>query len=242
MQRRDFLKMVGAGGAIVLLKPSAINQLLYANNGELFKTYEKVQLVGEDGAPIKLASLEKEKAYIFNYPYVSTPNFLLNLPDKASADVKLKSEDGIEYIWKGAIGKEGTVVAYSAICPHQLTHANKVDSFISYVKKGKKSMAYKDGGVIVCGSHLSAYDPKNGAKNVAGPAEQPLASIVLEHAEDDTIWAVAVLGADKYHDYFKSFKSELKEQWGGKRKAKKLVKISAPTVTLSEYTQEVIQY
>ena len=242
MQRRDFLKIVGASGAVVLLKPSAINQLLYADDGKMLKMYEKVQLVGDDGNPIKLSSLKKEVAYVFNSPYVATPNFLLNLPEKASTDVHLKTEDGDEYIWSGAIGKEQSVVAYSAICPHQLTHANKVDSFISYVPKGKKTMAYKGSGVIVCGSHLSAYDPKKGAKNLAGPAPQPLASVVLEHADDDTIWAVGILGADKYHDYFKSFKSELKEQWGGKRKAKKLVKISAPTVTLNEYTKDIIQY
>jgi len=242
MQRRDFLRVMGAGAAVVAVNPSTIGQTLYADNGQLYKAYEKVQLVKTDGSPVKAGDLEVEKTYVFNYPHAATPCFLINLADKADSEVSLKSEDGEEYVWSGAIGKNQSVVAYTAICPHQLTHANKVDSFISYVPKNKTTMAYKEGGVIVCGSHLSAYDPRRGAANLSGPAPQPLASIVLEHAADDTIWAVAVLGADKFHDYFKSFRSEFKEQWGGKRKAKKLVSISVPTVALTEYTKEVIQY
>lgn len=242
MQRRDFLRVLGAGTAVIAVNPSSIGQTLYADNGQLFKAYEKVQLVGSDGTPVKVNNLDKEKTYVFNYPHVATPCFLINLPEKAEQNVSLKSEDGVEYVWSGAVGKDQTVVAYTAICPHQLTHANKLDSFISYVPKAKTTMAYKEGGVIVCGSHLSAYDPRRGAANLSGPAAQPLASVVLEEASDGTLWAVAILGADKFHEYFKSFRSEFKEQWGGKRKAKKLVSISAPTVALTEYTKEVIQY
>ena len=242
MQRRDFLRVVGTGAAVVAVYPSMIGQTLYADDGQLYKAYEKVQLVGSDGSPIKASTLEKEKTYVFNYPHVAAPCFLINLPEKADSEVKLKSEDGIEYIWSGAVGKDSSIVAYTAICPHQLTHINKVDSFISYVPKAAKTMAYTEGGVIVCASHLSAFDPKRGAVNLSGPAPQPLASIVLEHAKDDTLWAVAVLGQDKFHEYFKSFRSEFKEQWGGKRKAKKLVSFSAPTVVINEYTKDVIQY
>lgn len=243
MHRRDFLRVVGTGAAVVAVYPSMIGgQTLYADDGQLYKAYEKVQLVDGDGNPIKASSLEKEKTYVFNYPYAAVPCFLINLPEKAENEVSLKSEDGVEYIWSGAVGKERSIVAYTAICPHQLTHINKVDSFISYVPKAAKTMAYTEGGVIVCASHLSAFDPKRGAVNLSGPAPQPLASIVLEHAKDDTLWAVAVLGQDKFHEYFKSFRSELKEQWGSTREAKKLVSFSVPTVAISEYTKEVIQY
>ncbi len=242
MERRDFLKVVGTGAAVIAIKPSLIQQQLFAADGSLFKTYEKVQLVGADGAPIKASDLKKEVAYVFRYPHISTPCFLLNLPEPAEAKATLQAEDGTEYIWEGAVGKERSIVAYTAICPHQMTHPNKNDSFISYVRRDQKTMAYEKGGVIVCGSHLSSFDPKSGAKKLQGPAAQPLASIVLEHAADDTLWAVAVLGAEKFHEYFKSFKSEFKEEFGSWRKAKKLVKISAPTVTLSEYSKEVVQY
>ena len=242
MDRRGFLKVVGATATVIAIKPSLIRQDLRAEDGQLYRSYEKVQLVDQDGKPIKASNLKTETNYVFNYPYVGTPCILLNLEENVQKDVKLKSEDGVEYIFKGGVGKNGNIVAYNSICPHQLTHVNKTDSFISYIPKTKKTMAYKEGGIIVCGSHLSAYDVHRGGAVLAGPAPQPLPSIVLEYADDDTLWAVGVLGSDKFHDYFKSFRSEFKEQFGGKRKAKKLTKISAPTMLLTEYTQEVITY
>lgn len=242
MNRRNFLKVVGVGATVVAVEPSLIRNELRAEDGQLYKAYEKVQLVGKDGTPIKASALLKEKNYVFNYPYRGTSSILLNLEENVQKEVRLKDEEGVEYIFKGGIGKDGNIVAYNSICPHQLTHVNKEDSFISYIPKNKKTMAYKEGGIIVCGSHLSAYDVKKGAAVLAGPAPQPLPTIVLEYADDDTIWAVGVLGHDKFHDYFKSFKPEFKEQFGGKRKAKKLTSDSALTMLLSEYTQEIISY
>lgn len=242
MQRRDFLKVVGVGAAMVVVQPSTIGQKLYASDGGMFKAYDKVQLMDADGNPILASNLVKEKNYVFNYPHVATPCFLLALPEAANKDVKLKSENGEEYIWSGAVGKENNIVAFSAICSHQLTHVNPADSFISYVTKKEKTMAYTEGGVIVCGSHLSAFDPTNGAKALSGPAAEPLASIVIEHRDDDTLWAVAVLGPDKFHSYFKAYKPEFKKYFGGKRKAKKFVTVAAQTVPLTEYSKEIIKY
>ncbi len=241
MDRRGFFKVVG-GTILVAANPALINGFLRAETGELFKAYEKVKLVDGSGKAVKYSDLKKEVAYLFNYPYASTPTFLLRTDGATLQEVKLKAEDGTEYVWKGGVGKEKDLVAYSAICPHQLTHPTPKDSFITYVPKKKKTMAYKKGGIIVCSSHLSAYDPKAGAKVLAGPAPQPLASIVIEVDKEGHIWASGVLGADKFHDYFRSFKPELKEFYGNIRKAKKLVKISAKTVPISEYSQEIIQY
>ena len=242
MDRRNFLKVAGATGALIAVSPSTISGRLYASDGTMYSAYEKVQLVDASGAPIKASALKKETNYVFNYPYLSTPTLLLDLDESTAKDITLKSEDGQEYVWKSGVGANKTIVAYSAICSHQLAHPTPNDSFLQYVQKDKKTMAYERGGVIVCSSHLSAFDAKKGAKRLSGPAAQPLASIVLEVAADDTIWAVGVLGPDKFHDYFNAFKPEFKMFYGGKRKAKKLVKISAPTVTLNEYTKEIIQY
>lgn len=241
MQRREFFKVV-AGAGIVMVAPSLITTQLRADDGRLYQTYEKVQLVDAEGNPILASKLVEEENYIFNYPFVGVSSFLLALPDKTQKDVTLKSEDGEEYLWKGGVGKKGNIVAYSSICPHQMTHVNKNDSFISYQKKGQKTMACKRTGVMVCGSHLSAYDAGKGCEVISGPAPQALASIVLEHHDDDTLWAVGVLGPDKFHEFFKAFKPELKEQYGGKRKAKKKVKQTAEVVTLAEFTKDIIQY
>ena len=241
MDRRNFLKVAGATGALVAINPSLIDQKLYADAG-MFKAYERVQLVDGSGAPIKASALKKETNYVFNYPHIGTPALLLNLDDATATDVALQSEDGQAYVWKSGVGKTRSIVAYSAICSHQLAHPTPSDSFISYVQKTKSTMAYEKGGIIVCSSHLSAFDPKAGAKRLAGPAAQPLASVVLEVGEDDTLWAVGVLGSDKFHEYFKSYKPEFKQWYDGPRGAKKLVTISAKTVTMKEYSKEIIQY
>lgn len=242
MDRRNFLKVVAAGATVVAVNPSLIRGNLYAANGTLYTAYEKAQLIDASGKPIKASALEKEVTYIFNYPYASTPSMLINLPEPTQKEVALKSESGESYLWKTGVGKDRTIVAYSAICAHQLTHPTPNDSFIQYVPRAKKTMAYDKSGVIVCSSHLSAYDASAGAKVLGGAATQPLASVVLEVAADDTIWAVGVLGSDKYQDYFKSFRPELKEFYGGPAEAKKLVSISAKTVKLTEYSKEIIQY
>ncbi len=242
MDRRTFFQLVASTGAYVAISPFVIKKELRADNGNLFKTYERVQLVDKDGKPLMSSKLKKEENYVFNYPHKGTPCFLIDLGEPTNKDIKLKSEDGEEYLWKSGVGKNRSIVAYSAICSHQLAHPTPEDSFIKYVPRSGKTMAYKSGGIIVCSSHMSAFDPKSGAKKLSGPAEQALASIVLEIAEDDTIWATAVLGPDKFHEYFKAYKPEFKKFYGGKRKAKKLVKSKAQTITLSEYSKEIIQY
>ncbi len=242
MHRRSFLKVVGATAAMVAVDPSSIRQVLRADNGDLYRSYEKVKLVDRTGHPVVASKLKKETDYFFAYPYRGTPALLVDLGVPTEKSVRLTAEDGSEYLFKGGVGKNGSIVAVSAICPHQLTHPKPSDSFFNYVPRSGKTMAYKHGGVFVCSSHLSAYDPKQGAKKIAGPAPQGLATIVLEVDANDHIWAVGVLGPDKFHEYFRAFKPEFKQIFGNWRKAKKLVKVEAPTMLLSEYSKEIIQY
>lgn len=247
MERRNFLKVVGATGALIAVSPSTITGTLHAQDGTVFQAFEKVQLMDAAGKPIKASTLKKEVNYVFNYPFASTPAILLDLPDETAKDVKLTSECGDEYVWKGGVGAKRTIVAYSAICAHQLAHPTPEDSFLQYCKKGQETMAYvhpdgSKGGVMVCSSHLASYNTSEGCKVLGGPATQPLATIVIEVAEDDTLWASAVLGPDKFHEYFKAFKPEFKKFYGGKRKAKKRVSGSATMLALNEYTKEIIQY
>jgi len=87
---------------------------------------------------------------------------------------------------------------------------------------------------------LAAYDPKQGGKRIGGPANQGLAQIVLEIDADDNIWAVAVLGPDKFQEFFDAFKQEHKAEFG-RRGAKKLVATEAKVVPLTKYSAELIQ-
>jgi len=236
MERRSFLKVVGATGAVIAIDPSSIGQTLFAEDGSLYTSYAKVQLVDRSGTPIMLKDLKTSENYVFNYPYAGTSCILVNLPEKTAQDVKLKDEYGNEYIWRGGVGSKGTIVAYSGICPHQLTHVNKADSFISYRKKGERFE-----GDIVCDGHTSVYEPGHGCRVKSGKAPEPLAAVVLEVGSDDTLWAVGILGADKFHEFFKSFRRELKEQFGSKNKAKEKVAVKAETLPMREYTREIIQ-
>lgn len=226
----------------VAIAPSTITQTLYASDGTLYKTYEKVKLVDKDGNPLKASKLQKETNYIFMYPFMGTPCLLVDLGEATNQNVKLKAEDGQEYIFKSGVGKNNSIVAVSAMCQHQLTHPNKNESFMNYIPKNKKTMACKCSGVFVCSSHLSAFDPKNGSKVIAGPATQGLPNIVLEVDSDDTIWAVGVLGPERFHDYFKFFKQEFKQTYKNWRVAKKKVKGTTSTLPLSEYTKDIIMY
>ncbi len=241
MDRRGFLKVIG-GGLSVAIAPSLITQTLRAEDGRLYKTYNKVALVDSKGKAIKASSLQKETNYIFAYPFLGTPVLLVDLGEPTQKDVKLKDEKGQEYIFKGGVGKNNSIVAVSAICQHNLTHPTKDESFFSYVKRGQKSMAAKNGGVFLCAAHMSVYDPKAGGKVVSGPAPQPLANIILEIDKDDNLYAVGVLGSDKFHDYFKAFKREFKKSFGSWRKAKEEVQEKTTVSLLKEYSKDIIVY
>ncbi len=236
MERRNFLKVVGATGAAIAVNPSSIGHTLVAKDGSLYKRYAKVQLVDRSGAPLRATALKRGENYVFNYPYAGTSCLLVNLPEKTATDVELTDEFGNTYLWKGGIGSSGTIVAYSGICPHQLTHINKNDSFITFRTPGERFA-----GDIVCDGHTSVYDPAHGCRVKEGKAPQPLAAIVLEVGEDDSLWAVGVLGKDKFHEFFSSFHRELNEQFGSKRNARTKVTGSAETVAMRDYTRDIVK-
>ncbi|RMH92921.1 MAG: twin-arginine translocation signal domain-containing protein [Calditrichaeota bacterium] len=242
MNRRNFLKLVGAGLTAVAISPSCVRKVLYTPVGEgpMFHPYEIVQLVDAQGNPIRAGKLKKEQNYVFNYPYISTPCILINLPEPAVGEVRLRSEDGEEYLWRNGAGKEGTVVAYSGICAHQLSYIRKDVSFLRYVPRSGNTTAFSRGGVIVCAAHNSVYDPAVGAKNLAGEAQQPLAAIVLEHRGDDTLWAVGVLGPELFHRFFKEFRKELRKQFGDTQAARAPVTGTTVVVPMEEYSQAIL--
>ncbi len=240
MQRRNFLRLSATSAAAVAVAPSLITQKLYAEDGSLFKAYEKVQLKDSEGNPLKSASLVEEENYVFNYPHAATPAIMVNLKDVASKDMKLKAADGTEYVYRGGVGSKGTIVAYSAICAHQMTRPTKDMAMFQYVPTTGKTLAYDTAGVFVCSSHLAAYSATEGGKVLGGPATQGLASIVLEIDAEDNLWAVAVLGPDMFEEYFDAFKQELKAEHG-RRGAKKLMKDSVEVKTLKNFTAEIIQ-
>ena len=231
MDRRRFIKLCGTTAALAGLQGARITQ---ADAAEL-KTYARVKLVDDKGAPLKASALSTAEAYIFHYPFKGTPCFLINLGAKPEGGVTLTCDDG-DYLWKGGVGPNGTVVAYSAICAHQLSYPNKEHTPISYYAGASKINEKR--GVIVCCEHNRIYDPAAGGKMIATDkkATQPLLTVVLEHdAASDELFAVGTIGGPTYDEFFKSYKKELMAEYGP-GVAKEEVAETTATVPLSKYT------
>jgi arsenite oxidase small subunit len=209
MERRGFIKFCAASAA-ALGAPE-----LAADARAQF--YAKARLVDEKGAPLRAKAIPVNRNFIFHYPFAATPCFLLNL-DKAVKPSQLKTVAGQAYAWNGGVGAKRSVVAYSAICAHRLSYPTKDISFISF--RAEKSARNRVANVIHCCSEHSQYDPAEGARVVAGPAPQPLASILLEHdPKTDEIHAVGTLGGEMFNEFFDKFGFKLQLEHGSPRAA-----------------------
>src|SRR3954466_2272966 len=185
MERRDFIRFCAASAA------AGTAPVLAADAQP--RRYAKSKLVDEKGRPLLAKAIPANRNLIFHYPFASTPCFLLNLGKPAKPSAQLKTADNQPYEWHGGVGAARSVVAYSAICAHKLTYPTRDISFISF--RTETSARNRLGNVIHCCSEHSQYDPAEGAKVLAGPAPQPLASILLEwDAALDEIFAVGTLG------------------------------------------------
>src|SRR5437660_11171343 len=120
MERRAFLRscalITGAG---------ALSAAAMAINDAATRQYARVRLVDIHNAPIKAQTLEPETNYVFHYPFASTPCFLLNLARPLTVRAELARQDGRKYAWDGGVGRDKSVVAFSAICAHKLAYPTR---------------------------------------------------------------------------------------------------------------------
>ncbi len=212
MERRDFVKLCAASAASGALPTAAEAATLKA------RLYRRALLVDERGQPIRAAQLRGGVNYVFEYPYAATPCFLLRLAKPAAGGIDLRTEGGGAYRWEGGAGPDRAIVAYSAICAHKLTYPTRQVSFIGY-RDGPSPVA-GPGKVITCCSDRSVYDPAAGARVVAGPAPQPLATILLEHdAKRDELFATGTFGGEMFDQFFQKFGFRLELEMGDRAKA-----------------------
>jgi arsenite oxidase small subunit len=206
MERRGFIKLCAASvaaGGVPALAADARPQM-----------YSRSLLVDTAGQPLRAKAIPANRNLIFHYPYASTPCFLLNLGKPAKGSAQLRTVDNQPYEWKGGVGPDRSIVAYSAICAHKLTYPTRDISFISF--RAEKSAGNKLGAVIHCCSEHSQYDPAEGARVVAGPAPQPLAAILLEHdPKTDEVHAVGTLGGELFSEFFSKYEFKLAMEHGG---------------------------
>ncbi len=168
------------------------------------------RLVGRGQRPLTTAELVPDEAYVFHYPYVSTPCFLLDLGEPLEP-AELRTEDGQVYTWPGGVGPRRSIVAFSAICSHRMSHPAPSVSFINYREErvrylDKAEQERTEAGVIYCCSERSVFDPRHGARVLGGPAPQPLAAVTLAYHEDgDGLTATGTAGGALFERFFERF-------------------------------------
>lgn len=212
MDRREFVEScaLGAGSLAATLASNA-----WAVDAKP-RSHGRVLLVDELGKPLKAARLRAQTNYVFHYPFEATPVFLLDL-GKAAAATSLVTRDKQPYQWPGGVGPRRSLVAFSAICAHKLVYPTKDLSFISFRKGAavNPQTPSKGSDLIHCCADHSQYDPARGAQVLAGPAEQPLCAVLLEHdPKTDQLTATGTLGGELFDDFFRKYEMKLSMEMG----------------------------
>jgi len=231
MNRRDFLGSCTLGIA-------AMTRAHAAGDAEI-RRYARSLLVDAQGAPIRQAALATETNYVYQYPFAATPCFLLRFPETLAPVPALPREHDAPYAAPGGVGPARNVVSFSAICAHKLAYPTRDVSFIRYQKSRSPTSS---GRVIHCCADHSVYDPTAGARVVAGPAPQPLASIALEYdASRDELWAIGTIGAEQFEPFFEKYAFKLELEYGGLERARKPVETTTVVRELTNYCRTTIE-
>lgn len=199
--------------------------------------YARVPLVRPDGSPLKASEVGTDEALVFAYPFKGIPCYLINLGDKKPMVQTLSSPDDGEYTNPEGVGPRGNLVAFVAICTHQLSYPTPQAAYLRYAVSGSELAGGP--GRIVCCAHGSVYDPAQGAMRVSGPSQNPLMPIRLEWDEaTDQIAATGAVGRHFFERFFKTFKGDLIERYGP-GVYRQDVEGGAVAVPLSAYSRQV---
>ena len=216
MKRRGFVKLCAGAVAGISASPHVLGE-----GNQKYHRYGRVAMVDPHSREaVKVSSLEVGETYLFHYPYVSTPCFLIDLGKPVESGQQLQTREGDSYRWQGGAGPTRSLVAFSAICTHKMTHPAPSVSFINYrhgeVKfRNSDNRVEKRSSVIYCCSEDSVYDPASGARVLGGPAPQPLAAIELDYdTESDCMYATGTVGGEMFERYFRNFHDRLVLQLG----------------------------
>lgn len=233
MDRRSFMETCTAGAAGVSLAASFPAVAADARP----KAYGRAVLVNERGDALRASQLQPQVNYVFHYPFEATPVFLLELGRTAPPQA-LSTEQKDAYAWPGGVGRNRSIVAFSAICAHQLVYPTREVSFISF-RKTKARTGVQDGLIHCCAEH-SQYDPAKGAQVLSGPARQPLCAVLLQHdAQADTLTAYATLGGELFDAFFRKYEMKLSLEVGAR--ARNAVSGQAVVRELEKFCRNSVQ-
>jgi len=218
---------------------------LWAGQKPLSREYDRVRLVDPRGHPLRADALAAGVNYLFHYPYVTTPCFLINLGEPAPGPDTLQTQAGGSYRWRGGTGPGHSLVAFSAICSHRMTYPARSVSFINYRHRptpfvNEDKTVVKRAHIIYCCSENSVYDAADGARVLGGPAPQPLAAIDLEYDSDTgQLHATGTDGGELFERFFDKFGFHLALEYGVSD-IRQRVTGTAEVVRLDDYTRNQV--
>jgi arsenite oxidase small subunit len=238
MDRRDFLESCSAGACSAGAACVVGGFSLPAWSASVKqKDYARALLVNERGDPLRASELKPQTNYVFHYPFEATPVFLLDL-GKPLAPHALSTAERAPYTWPGGVGRNRSIVAFSAICAHQLVYPTREVSFISF-RKTRAQRGVQDGLIHCCAEH-SQYDPARGAEVLSGPAKQPLCAVLLAHdPKADTLTAYGTLGAELFDEFFRKYEMKLGFELGPK--ARNAVAAQSVVQELQKFCRNPVQ-
>lgn len=179
------------------------------------RSFAPALLVDERGEPFRASALKPGQAWLFNYPFVASPVFLFNL-DRPIPGTSLQTEEKTAYVSPAGVGPRRSIVAFSAICAHQLMYPTPAISFIGL----RKGVGREPPQVIHCCGDDSRYDPAAGARVLAGPAPQPLAAVPLAwDGNTDELRATGIVGGDRFDAFFEKYAMRLDMELGSRARA-----------------------
>ncbi len=203
--RRGFLKLCAASAGAGMLP-----RFTWA-----MEDAPRTRLTDASGQPLKASSIREHENWAFAYPYVSTPVLLMRLDDPTPRQALIYGRGARPYYWPGGVGPQRTIVAYVAICSHQLSYNSPAVSYLSYHRT--RNRMSRHGRAITCCVHGSVYDPALGGQVLSGPAPFPLAAVVLEHDEKtDGLTASGLVGTFLHRDFFRAHRRDLRKAYGRK--------------------------
>lgn len=171
------------------------------------------RLVQADGSPLKASAVPTDEALVFAYPYAGVPCYLVNLGERHGSAQALTSPDEGEYTSPAGVGEDGQLVAFIAICTHQLSYPTPQVSHLRYAAHG--SALAGAAGLIVCCAHGSVFDPAAGGQPVDGPAPGPLLPVRLQHDPDsDGLTATGTVADAFLQRFFDAYKGDLIDRFG----------------------------